>query len=153
MKGAAWWKRVRPKPSYLFVRTGSDRDQMAKSINDCGAIALTLADSTMKELADFWSRDTIRFVISKPGPRSVNPDHVKEIVFRSIQRYLERPGHVNLDNGTLGPDDIQCGVGDGLLRANLLLRYWTGSRNLPRPRYFTVSGVLPDFFAATASYH
>lgn len=149
----ASWLAVRPEVELSCLCASPDNNQVSKSMDDCGAIALSLADSSIKEVTDFWSDATLEFDIDEPCPATIDQGRIKEIVFRSIKYYLGRPGHVQLDNGMIHPDDIQRAKGDQLLRARLLLRYWYGSQDLPYPRFFTVSGVSPEFLFTAASHH
>jgi hypothetical protein len=70
---------------------------------------------------------------------------IKEIIFRSINAYLRHPGHVLLPDNMLSPEEINTAKDDPLVRVNLLLEYWHGSRTLPCKEHLIVSAVLPQF--------
>ena len=70
---------------------------------------------------------------------------IEEIVFRSINEYLGRPGHVLLPDNMLSPEEINAAKDDPLIRANLLLEYWHGSRTLPCREYSLVSIISCQF--------
>ena len=91
-------------------------------------------------MEDLWSLDKIDFYFSPSEPS--NPTVIEEIVFRSINWYLRRPGHVALPGGMLSTEDIDAAKDDALIRTNLLLEYWHASRTLPCKECFSVSGAV-----------
>ena len=91
-------------------------------------------------MEDLWSLDKIHFYFSPSEPS--NPTVIEEIVFRSINWYLRRPGHVVLPGGMLSSEEIDAAKDNPLIRTNLLLEYWHTSRTLPCKEYFSVSGAV-----------
>lgn len=101
----------------------------------------------IRKVEDLWSQEKIHFKFD-PILRHVQGAILEEIMFRSIKKYLDRPGHVLLPDGMISPDDIASSKEDCLLRANLLLEYWHGSKTLPCVEKYIVSitsSVIPEY--------
>lgn len=96
-------------------------------------------------MEDLWSQNKIRFQVTPRNPKSIDPEVIKEITFRSIDQYLGRPGHVLLPNNMLSPEDINASKDDPLIRANLFLQYWHGSGALPCKEDSLVSSIESQF--------
>jgi hypothetical protein len=64
---------------------------------------------------------------------------LEEIVFRSFQKYLERPGHVLLPGDIISEQEIEQERHNSLLRVQRLWEYWHGSSTLDYERCRTVS--------------
>ena len=57
---------------------------------------------------------------------------LEEIVFRSIEKYLERPGHILLPDGMIPEAELESEKNNNLLRVRMLWQYWHGSSTLDR---------------------
>ena len=80
----------------------------------------------------------IRFDV-QPKPQTVACAVLEEIVFRSFQKYLERPGHVLLPGNIISEQEIEEERHNSLLRVQRLWEYWHGSSTLDYERCRTVS--------------
>ena len=92
-------------------------------------MVLGLAKSSIRDIKDLWSFEKIEFLI-EPKPQIISDFVLEEIVFRSIEKYLERPGHVLLPDGMIPEAEIESEQGNNLLRVRMLWRYWHGSSTL-----------------------
>ena len=70
---------------------------------------------------------------------------LEEIVFRSIEKYLEHPGHVLLPDGMIPEAEVEREQGNTLLRVQMLWQYWHGSSTLDHCNTRIVSGVYFNF--------
>jgi len=113
--------------------------KMLGSLQDCCGVTLRLSGTRINKVEDLWSLEKISFKTRLPRPSNVSSAALEEITFRSIKAYLDRPGHVQLPNDMISCEDIAAARTDKLLRANLLLGYWHGSRSLPCRQKYTVS--------------
>ena len=82
--------------------------------------------------------EKIKFDI-QPEPQTVARAVLEEIVFRSFQKYLERPGHVLLPGNIISEQEIKEQRHNTLLRIQQLWEYWHGSSTLDYERHRTVS--------------
>lgn len=99
---------------------------------------MALSNTRIRKVEDLWSLQKIAFEITPSNTTSNTAAVLEEITFRTIKTYLERPGHVLLPDNMISPEDIAAARDDPLLRANLLLGYWHGSKDLPRKQYYMV---------------
>lgn len=102
------------------------------------AVALKLAQSSIRDIGDLWSPEKIRFEVH-PEPQTMDRAVLEEIVFRSFQKYLERPGHVLLPGNIIPEQEIEEERCNSLLRVQQLWEYWHGSGTLDYELYRKVS--------------
>lgn len=110
----------------------------SKDIHTAAAVALKLTQSSIRDIGDLWSLEKIRFEVS-PKPQTMDCAVLEEIVFRSFQKYLERPGHVLLPDGIISEQEVEEERHNSLLRVQRLWEYWHGSGTLDYEKYRTVS--------------
>jgi hypothetical protein len=104
------------------------------------AIALELSKSSIRHIEDLWSKEKIEFLIH-PEPQTINSNALEEIIFRSIQKYLERPGHVLLPDEMIPKSEFEKERYNSLLRVRKFWEYWHGSGRLDHRRCRTVSKI------------
>ena len=104
------------------------------------AIALELSQSSIRHVEDLWSKERIEFFV-QPKPQSINQGTLEEIVFRSIQKYLEFPGHVQLPDGMVPEAEFEKEHHNPLLRVRIFWEYWHGSSRLDNKRRRMVSKI------------
>jgi hypothetical protein len=85
-----------------------------KDVRTAAAIAVELNKSSIRCIEDLWSSTKIEFVVH-PEPQTISQVMLEEIVMRSVEEYLKRPGHVLL------PDDMIPKVEFDKERCNPLL--------------------------------
>lgn len=104
------------------------------------AIAQELSASTIRCVEDLWSREKIEFRFDQT-PVAIDPETLKEIIFKSFAEYLNRPGHVLLPDGFLPDGKMNDEQGDALLRVRMLWVYWHGTQHLDESNIRPVSTV------------
>ena len=85
--------------------------------------------------------EKIKFDI-QPEPQTVARAVLEEIIFRSFQKYLERPGHVLLPGDIISEQEIEDKRHNSLLRVQQLWEYWHGSSTLDYERCRTVGKFI-----------
>ena len=103
-----------------------------KACRDAGvaaAIAIQLAQTSIRRVEDVWSLEKIYMVIN-PEPQAMNAEILEEIVFRSFDAYLKGPGHVLLPNQMIPSAVFEKERRNPLLRVRMLWEYWHGSPTL-----------------------
>lgn len=108
------------------------------------SIVLGLVQSSIRDIKDLWSLEKIQFLI-EPEPQIISDFVLEEIVFRSFEKYLERPGHVLLPDGMIPEVELESEQGNNLLRVRMLWQYWHGSNTLDHRKSRMVSEVYSDF--------
>ena len=86
------------------------------------AIALELSQSSICAVEDLWSCKRIQLIIS-PEPQGINRKVLEEIIMRSFDEYLRRPGHVELPDGMIPGKEFLREQSNGLLRVQKLWEY------------------------------
>jgi len=119
-----------------------------KDLHTVAAIALELAQSSIRSVEDLWSSEKIEFVIH-PQPQIMTRTVLEEIVVRSVEKYLERPGHVLLPDGMISTAEFEKERHNPLLRVRKLWEYWHGSPTLNNRTRRMVSKILNVFFPMT----
>lgn len=105
------------------------------------AVALELSQSSIRHIEDLWAKERIEFIVY-PQPQTINSNALEEIVFRSIQKYLERPGHVLLPDSMISELEFEKEHCNSLLRVRKFWEYWHGSSRLDHRRRRMV-GKIP----------
>lgn len=111
-----------------------------KDIRAVAAIAVKLAHSSIHCVEDLWASEKIKFDIF-PEPRTMSQAVLKEIVMRSVEEYLKRPGHVLLPAGMIPDEEFEKERCNHLLRVQKFWAYWHGSKTLNYKRQRTVSTI------------
>lgn len=66
---------------------------------------------------------------------------LEEIVLRSVEEYLKRPGHVTLPGNMIESEEFERERGNPLLRVRKFWEYWHGSKTLNSQWKHTVSTI------------
>jgi hypothetical protein len=111
------------------VTTETSGVKACRDIGVAAAIALQLAQTSIRKVEDVWSLEKIYMDISSE-PRVINAQVLEEIVFRSFDAYLKRPGHVLLPNQMIPTAVFEKERRNPLLRVRMLWEYWHGSPTL-----------------------
>ena len=85
-----------------------------ENFGTAAVIALELSKSSIRFVEDLWSFEKIEFEVSCE-PRTIRVAVLKEIIFRSFGSYLARPGHVELPDGMVPPEELERNRDDTLL--------------------------------------
>jgi hypothetical protein len=70
---------------------------------------------------------------------------LEQIIMRSFEKYLKRPGHVLLPDGMISSAEFEKELNNPLLRVKRLWEYWHGSQTLSVRNFRTVSTVQNHF--------
>jgi len=111
-----------------------------KDVRTVAAIAQELSRSSIRYIEDLWSPEKIEFVIT-PRPPAISSAVLEEIIMRSIQGYLKRPGHVVLPDGMIPEEELEKERKNPLLRVRKFWEYWHGSMALDNQKKRTVSAI------------
>jgi hypothetical protein len=108
------------------------------------AIALKLSKSSIRCVDNLWSKDKIDIIIS-PTPQVMIREALEEIIIRSFDAYLKRPGHVSLPGGMIPGVEFERERQNPLLRVRMLWGYWHGSQTLNYKQTRVVSAFITIF--------
>lgn len=122
------------------MRTKSPRIKACRDLRSIAKIVLELSETTIRCVEDLWSSEKIRLVIN-PEPKVLCRESIGEIIIRSFEQYLRRPGHVLLPDGMVSNTEFEEERHNPLLRVHMLWEYWHGSKTLNCKRTRTVSVV------------
>lgn len=131
----------------LFLKREAAEKSCAKacaSLQAAAAIALELSQTSIRSVKDLWSPEKIELVI-QPELTSIRNDSLKEIIIRSFEKYLQRPGHVKLPNDMISQEEYEKERESHLLRVRRLWEFWHGSQTLDHERTRRVSTVPNQF--------
>jgi len=146
--GSRWVGSVLKLAKTELLGTKACRDSQTVA-----AIAVGLSQSSILCVEDLWSRERIEFVFN-PEPKTTNREVLEEILIRSFDLYLRRPGHVLLPDGIISETEIERERKNPLLRVRKLWEYWHGSPTLDCRQTRTVSTLGNRLFhkKANSSY-
>jgi hypothetical protein len=111
-----------------------------KDLPTAAVIAVNLARSSILCVEDLWSSKKIQFIV-QPEPQTISRGVVEEIILRSVEAYLRRPGHVLLPDNMVSDAEFIKQRDNSLLRVRRLWEYWHGSATLNYRSKRTVSTV------------
>lgn len=104
------------------------------------AIVLELSRSSIRCVEDLWSW-RIDFVF-EPEPQTLDVGVMKQIIMKSFEEYLRRPGHVDLPGNMISSEEFQQQKNNSLLRVRRLWECWHGSLTVNFIQDRRVSEVL-----------
>ena len=115
-----------------------------QDVCETAAIALKLSRSSIRCVEDVWSAENVDIII-RPPPQIMNRKVLEEIVIRSFDKYLKRPGHVLLPDGMIPEAEFEKERNNTLLRVRRFWEYWHGSQTLNIDETRAVSTVQNCF--------
>jgi hypothetical protein len=118
-----------------------------KNLHTAAAVALKLSQSSITCVEDLWSSDKIDFRFEPQPQKRGDAMRTCQIIFRSILKYLDRPGQVSLPAGMITLEDFQRERNNPVFRVRKFWEFWHGSQTLDLKSRRTVSmqgGLYPD---------
>lgn len=116
-------------------------------IKDChdlctvASIAVEFSKSSIGRVEDLWSQEKIIFIVH-PEPQAIDTVILQEIIMRSIEKYLKRPGHVRLPDDMIPEGEFDKERRNELLRVRKLWEYWHGSTTLNSQKQQKVGAIV-----------